>query len=165
MSKRNRIPAPPIYFNYHDLTEPFASDTGYLLTYVSQMAYLQFDQALDPLNIDARQYGVMTLIYSGTHRSQIAISEKLGFDRTHVVRLVDDLEEIGYVQREKDPNDRRYYRLVLTAKGETVLKEAQERAAAAQADTYSCLDAEERTTLNRLLRKLGDQRFAKRNSN
>ncbi|MEM9777986.1 MAG: MarR family transcriptional regulator, partial [Chloroflexota bacterium] len=135
-----------------------ASDTGYLLTYVSQMAYLEFDQALEPLDIDARQYGVMTLIDNGTHLSQIAISEKLGFDRTHVVRLVDDLEEIKYVLREKDPNDRRYYRLVLTEKGKAVLEEAKVRAAAAQDETYSCFSPEERETLNRLLRKLGNHR-------
>ncbi len=159
-SKRARVPAPPLYFNHHDLSEPFASDTGYLLTYVSQMAYLDFDRALEPLDIDARQYGVMTLIAEGEYRSQIAISENLGLDRTHVVRLVDDLEDLGYVRREKDAADRRYYKLVLTESGEAVLEEAKKRAKHAQDDTYGCLSKDEREILTKVLRKLAEQRFS-----
>ena len=162
MPKRDRVPAPPLYFNHHDLDEPFASDTGYLLTFVSQMAYLAFDKALEPMDIDARQYGVMTLIAEGKHRSQIAISENLGFDRTHVVRLVDSLEALGYVIRQRDNDDRRYYKLFLTQEGQSALKEAKERADRVQADTYSCLSDEEREQLNTLLRKLGEQRFSKK---
>ncbi len=164
MARRNRVPVPPIYFHYHDLSEPFASDTGYLLTFVSQMAYMAFDEALEPMDIEARQYGVMTLIAEGKHRSQIAISENLGFDRTHVVRLVDSLEDLGYVRRERDRNDRRYYKLFLTPAGEAALKEAKERADNAQADTYGCLSGEEREALNKLLRKLGEQRFSKKHA-
>ncbi len=161
MPKRDRVPVPPIYFKYHDLAEPFASDTGYLLTFVSQMAYMAFDKALEPMDIDARHYGVMTLVAQGDHRSQIAISENLGFDRTHVVRLVDNLEALGYVVRQRDRDDRRYYKLDLTEAGQAALKEAKERADRVQAETYSCLSSEERGVLNTLLRKLGEQQFSK----
>ncbi len=160
--KRNRVPAPPLYFNSHDLSETLASETGYVLSYVAQMAQLVLEEMLEPLHIDARQLGVMKLIAESEHRSQVAISQNLGLDRTHVVRLVDDLEALGYVQRVKSTHDRRYYELVLTARGERVLKESRSIIDAADSDTYGCLSGTERETLHRLLRKVAEQRFPSR---
>ncbi len=157
------MPAPPLYFNSHDLSEALASETGYVLSYVSQMAQLVLEELLEPLHIDARQLGVMKLIAESEHRSQVAISQNMGLDRTHVVRLVDDLEALGYVQREKSAHDRRYYELVLTPEGVRVLSETRRIIDAADDDTYGCLSEAERKTLHRLLRKVAEQRFPGKN--
>ncbi len=157
--KRSRVPAPPLYFNSHDLSEALASETGYVLSYVAQMAQLVLEELLEPLHIDARQLGVMKLIAESEHRSQVAISQNMGLDRTHVVRLVDDLEGLGYVQRVKSTEDRRYYELILTPEGERVLSETRKVIGAADDDTYGCLNDAERETLHRLLRKVAEQRF------
>ena len=161
MTERARVSAPLLYFNHHDLTDVLARETGFLLSYVAQMGQLALDKSLEPLDIDARQLGVLILIGESEHRSQIAISQNMGLDRSHVVRLVDDLEDLNYVRREKDAADRRYYKLVLTEVGEAVLKEARLRSKHAEDDTYSCLSEAERETLNSLLREVAEQRFSR----
>ncbi|MEM8530364.1 MAG: MarR family transcriptional regulator [Chloroflexota bacterium] len=164
MAKRSRVPAPPIYFNYHDLPTAFADFTGYLLSYVAQMAHRRVDEALEPLDIDSRQFGVLILIGETEHRSQIAISEHMGLDRTHVVRLIDDLERISYVTRETDPTDRRYHRLKLTAAGTEALQKAKQAELIAQEEVYKTFSDEERATFHTLLLKLTTDSFpARRN--
>ena len=164
MTERARVSAPLLYFNHHDLTDVLARETGFLLSYVAQMGQLALDKSLEPLDIDARQLGVLILIGESEHRSQIAISQNMGLDRSHVVRLVDDLEDLNYVHREKDAADRRYYKLVLTEVGEVVLKEARLRSKHAEDGTYSCLSKAERETLTSLLRKVAEQRFSREQS-
>lgn len=159
MPKRDRVPAPPIYFNNHDLPEGFEHFTGYLLSYVAQMSHLRVDEALEPLDIDSRQFGVMILIGDTDYRSQVAISEKMGLDRTHVVRLIDDLEHLGYVVREKDPNDRRYYRLALTTTGQSTLEQAKAAAVKAQQGIYGIFTDVEMQTFHKMLLRLTRETF------
>lgn len=162
MAKRSRVPAPPIYFNYHDLPTAFADFTGYLLSYTAQMAHMRVDEALAPLDIDSRQFGVLILIGETEHRSQIAISDHMGLDRTHVVRLIDDLERINYVTRETDPTDRRYHRLTLTIAGTEALQKAKQAVAIAQDEVYQVFSDEERATFHSLLLKLTTNSFPAR---
>ncbi len=159
MAKRSRVPAPPIYFNHHDLANALSTYTGYLLSYVEQMAHIHVDERLKPLHIDVRQFGVMILIAETEHRSQIAISENMGLDRTHVVRLVDELERLGYVARDVEPADRRYYRLALTEKGVKAYEQAKAWTASAQDEIYATFSADERATFHRLLLKLSRESF------
>ena len=160
MSKRARVPSPPLYFSHHDLTDALASHTGYLLSFVAQMAQLALDESLEPLDIDARQLGVMVLIGETAHRSQVAISQHLGLDRAHVARLVDDLETLGYVSRDADPSDRRYYNLTLTAQGQEVLNNAKKRSRETEDDVYQSLDGEERALFHTLLKRVAEKRFS-----
>ncbi len=159
MAKRSRVPAPAIYFSRHDLVPEFSRYIGYLLAYVSQMAQLRNDHALESLDIDSRQFGVLTLIGETEHRSQIAISEHMGLDRTHLVRLIDDLENKGYVSREKDPDDRRFYRLVLMPAGEKALDEAKRLVDQNENEIYEIFSKEERELFHNMLVRLSKERF------
>ncbi|MEM7738975.1 MAG: MarR family transcriptional regulator [Deinococcota bacterium] len=160
MSKRTRVPNPPLYFNYHDFPDALSGYTGYLLSYVSQMAHMRVDESLAALEIDVRQFGVLILVGETEHRSQIAISQNMGLDRTHVVRLVDSLEALTYLTREPNPTDRRYYKLTLTALGERTLSKAKQLVDDAQDDVYRELSTEERGELHKLLNKVATTRFS-----
>ena len=160
MTKRVRVPSPPLYFNHHNLVDALSSHTSYLLTFVAQMAQLALDESLEPLDIDTRQLGVLALIAETEHRSQAAISEHMGLDRAHVARLVDDLEKLGYVSRDADPSDRRYYSLTLTPKGRETYKTAKTRSQKIEADVFKSLSDAERATLHTSLRKVAENRFS-----
>ena len=63
-------------------------------------------------------FGVLRAISTaGSPPSQRELSESLGMDPSDVVGLVDVLEHAGYVERQRDPGDRRRYALTLTPAG------------------------------------------------
>jgi DNA-binding MarR family transcriptional regulator len=51
--------------------------------------------------------------------SQRELGERLGLEKSTVSRLAAGLVERGWLQRERDPANRRLYRLALTPEGET----------------------------------------------
>ncbi|MQM26725.1 MarR family winged helix-turn-helix transcriptional regulator [Glycomyces albidus] len=58
--------------------------------------------------------------------SQRELAERLGLEKSSVSRLVADLESEGLVARERDPGNRRLYRLQITAAGRRLHRKAAE---------------------------------------
>ena len=51
--------------------------------------------------------------------AQNELAERLGLEKSTVSRLVAGMEQRGWVSRDRDPENRRYVRLTLTAAGDT----------------------------------------------
>jgi len=49
------------------------------------------------------------------------LSEALSMDKTTTARAIRKLVELGYVTKKRDSQDKRFYRLSLTAKGKDVV--------------------------------------------
>src|SRR5581483_2239535 len=90
--------------------------------------------------------------HPGINQSDIAAI--LGADRSTLVRLVDQLEELGLVVRKPDPADRRSSVPTLTDEGRTAIARALPRVAASEEELAASLSEEERTTLLALLRRI-----------
>ncbi len=86
--------------------------------------------------------------------SQQSLGAKQGIDRTTMVAVVDELERAGYVERRRDPSDRRAYSLQATAKGRRVLARAGEATEQAEAEFLAPLPPGDRRRLKQLLRAL-----------
>ena len=54
---------------------------------------------------------------TGAGLSQRDLAHRLGLEKSTVSRLVAEMETAGLLKRERDPDNRRYYRLRLTARG------------------------------------------------
>lgn len=106
----------------------------------------------DELGLEVKQYGAMTVL-AGLEEapSQQALAELIRIDRTTMVVTVDALEAAGYVERRRNPRDRREHNLHLTAAGERARKRADRIVAAAEKEFLSPLSAGEATELRRLL--------------
>jgi MarR family transcriptional regulator, lower aerobic nicotinate degradation pathway regulator len=120
-------------------------------------------QAFELIGSSPLHYGVLAVLDEGARETQATIADALGFDRSALVGLLDDLEEHGLVERRRDPADRRRHLVSLTPAGEKVL--AQHRAIAGQLDDeiLAPLEPKERAELHRLLVKLAvhhDKRYA-----
>jgi DNA-binding MarR family transcriptional regulator len=72
------------------------------------------------------------------------------------VTWLNELEDLGYVARIRDSEDRRKHNVGLTDKGATALERAETELRQLEDEVLSGLSADERTQLRRLLAKALD---------
>ncbi|MFB7877685.1 MarR family winged helix-turn-helix transcriptional regulator [Nocardia sp. NPDC056064] len=86
--------------------------------------------------------------------SQQQLAVELRIDRSVMVNVCDDLEQSGYVRRERNPQDRRSYAVTLTEAGRDRLRLAEAVTPTFLDDAFAALTADERAQLTTLLGKL-----------
>jgi DNA-binding MarR family transcriptional regulator len=79
--------------------------------------------------------------------SQRDLAGRLGLDKSTVSRLAAGMERRGWLARERDPDNRRLYRLRLTAKGRAAARRVGEDLHARHAALFAALTPEERSGL------------------
>lgn len=82
---------------------------------------------------------------------QQELGDALGIDANMTVLLLNELEDRGYVERRRDPEDRRRHRVQITRKGQAALHRTEPARRAIEEEILGALNAEERTTLAALL--------------
>ena len=78
----------------------------------------------------------------------------MGYDRSHIVRLLDELEERELVVRKRDPEDRRRHVVKMTAEGKKTLARLRGVMRSVENDFLQPLTQDERNTLHALLLRL-----------
>ncbi|MFG2073374.1 MarR family winged helix-turn-helix transcriptional regulator [Nonomuraea maritima] len=99
-------------------------------------------------------FAVLTALDDFGPAAQRRLGDRLGLDPSDMVRLMDDLIEMSLADRERDPSDRRRYRVTLTAAGRSALEEAHRVIAEVENETLAPLTADERAHLHALAVKL-----------
>lgn len=112
------------------------------------------DDLLTDLPGGPRGYQVLMTSQHGGPRTQLALAQYLGVDRTVMTYLLDELEGAGLVERRPDPTDRRARRVELTQEGRAALSTARRRLQAAEATLLAPLEPEKREILRALLHQL-----------
>jgi DNA-binding MarR family transcriptional regulator len=97
---------------------------------------------------------VLAVTGQGEPRSQLALAQHLGVDRTAMTYLLDDLEAAGLVERRPDPADRRARRVAPTTDGRALLCEVKARLRDVEDGLLAPLDDDERVLLRGLLSRL-----------
>jgi DNA-binding MarR family transcriptional regulator len=120
-----------------------------LLTRLAKQVYRRSDE--DLLGMHLRL--LMALSYVRDHDGcpQQELAEVLCMDANNVVLLLNELEELGYIARLRDPLDRRRHRVQLTDDGQQALTGAERAQETIEDDVLQALDASERATLWQLL--------------
>jgi DNA-binding MarR family transcriptional regulator len=131
---------------------------GGVLSWAAENAQEVANRALEPLGLTVKHFVVMTFLRYETERegerealSQQAIGERLRIDRTTMVALIDSLERAGYVKRERNPDDRRAYVIMLTPAGKKAQARAEKAVDAHALEFFGRLSEAERAELHRLL--------------
>jgi DNA-binding MarR family transcriptional regulator len=131
-----------------------ADQVGYLLAKAHLRVHNPANEALAPLGLTVKHYGLLTLLVHEGPIPQGRLGEIVRIDRTTMVALVDDLERDGHVDRSRNPEDRRAYALSATASGKRVQRSAAAVMREVQKEFLSPLSAAERDELMRMLRVL-----------
>ncbi len=120
-----------------------------LLTRLAKQVYRRSNEEL--LGMHMRL--LMALSYVRDHDStpQQELAEALCMDANNVVLLLNELEDLGYVTRRRDPGDRRRHLVELTAEGFRALSSAERAQETIEDDVLRALDPDERAILWRLL--------------
>ncbi len=130
------------------------ADLGWALSAITRSYLRAARDAVADLPGGARGYLVLAVAGQGEPRSQLALAQHLGVDRTAMTYLLDDLEAAGLVERRPDPADRRARRVVPTPDGLALLREVKATLRDVEDGLLAPLDEEERVVLRGLLRRL-----------
>jgi DNA-binding MarR family transcriptional regulator len=131
-----------------------ADQVGYLLSKAHMRVHVPANEALAPLDLTVKHYGLLTLLVHEGEISQGRLGEVMKIDRTTMVALIDDLERAGHVDRTRNPEDRRAYALAVTASGKQVQRRAASLMKQVYAETLAPLSTSERRELTRMLRAI-----------
>jgi DNA-binding MarR family transcriptional regulator len=121
---------------------------GYVLRQAQHAFHVALDNSLRPLDITAAQFGVLRLveIEPGATGAELAADSMFTTQSTHAILV--SLEEVGLVERRRDPRDRRVRRMYLSDPGTKVLAAAHEIVIALEDRMTAGLSARERRQFN-----------------
>jgi DNA-binding MarR family transcriptional regulator len=120
-----------------------------LLTRLARVVYRR--STVDLLGMGLKELGALAYLRDNETSSQHALFEALCIDANSCVLLLNELERLGYVERRRDPQDRRRHLVTVTAVGLKALEEAEHAQGSIEDDVLGALSTEERDTLHRLL--------------
>jgi DNA-binding MarR family transcriptional regulator len=123
--------------------------TVVMLLRLAKLIHKQSTEGL--LGITLRQLMLLSYLRWGAPALQQQVCEYLWLDPNNCVLLLNELEERGYIERRRDPVDRRRHVVDITDDGRAALERA-ERAQESLGDSlFAALSEEERATLRSLL--------------
>jgi DNA-binding MarR family transcriptional regulator len=99
-------------------------------------------------------YVVLNALDSSPARTQAALAQAIGADKTRIIGTLDELQRAGLITREPDPDDRRVRLLAITAAGRQVRAAAQTAIQANEDRVLASLPSADRQTFLRAVEVL-----------
>lgn len=128
-----------------------ADNTGFLLADVSRLMRRAFQKRMEGKAITFMQARVLFHVSRQQGIRQVELAELLEMQPISLVRLLDQLESQGVLERRTDPGDRRAYQLFLTDAAQPHLQAINEVAVALKQDVLGNLSDSEASALQRAL--------------
>lgn len=129
---------------------------AFLLTQVGTSAAEEFARVMNDLGMTPPVAGVLRAIAAEPGRTQQALATQLGMVPSGLVAFLDGLEERGYVERRRNPADRRSHALHLTRSGQAQLRRIGAAAGRHDAAVAAPLTDKEREQLLGMLQRLAE---------
>jgi DNA-binding MarR family transcriptional regulator len=110
---------------------------------VARLLRTTFDRRVRELGLTRSQWWVLNHLFRNNGVTQSELAEILEVEKPTLGRLLDRLEQKGWVRREADANDRRAKRVFLTQEVEPAIKTMRAAAAEMRRDAVAGLSAEQ----------------------
>ena len=132
------------------------SGIAFLLAQLGAHTSERFAARLAELDLTPAHVGVLRVVGQSPGLSQQALSEQLGALPSRIVRLVDELEGRGLVERRRSQTDRRNHELYVAEQAADQLGHVLAAVSAHDAEITEGLSAKDKQTLVALLGKIAE---------
>jgi len=102
-------------------------------------------------------YSVLITLDQSPVRTQAALAEAIGADKSRIIPVLDELETQGLIRRHPDPEDRRVRLLEITAEGRAAKDATQVAIQRGEEKWLQKLQADDRRTFLRVLVQLASE--------
>lgn len=127
---------------------------GYLLRQCSQLMREFFAEECGPYGITPEQLIVLLTLQLNPGIVQVNVADRVSLDQATTGQIIARLIKRGLVQRRKNPADMRAWQVELTPEGSRLLDEVRPHSSRAKDRFLEPLNADERSDLLKLMRKL-----------
>jgi DNA-binding MarR family transcriptional regulator len=131
-----------------------ATDNISLITQLGRVIYRRATE--DVIGMRLKQLIALDHLRANESCLQQGLGQMLMLDANNCVLLLNDLDEAGYVERRRDPEDRRRHIVDITPAGLHALEEAEAKLETLEDEVLRNLDSGERGQLHELLVKALD---------
>jgi MarR family transcriptional regulator, temperature-dependent positive regulator of motility len=128
---------------------PQTTGTMGLLSQLNRVVYRRATE--DVLGIKLKQLIALEILARNEGCLQQELGATLMVDPNNCVLLLNELDDHGYVERRRDPQDRRRHIVAITAAGVKALRKAEAKLEELEGEVLANLDASERDQLRGLL--------------
>ena len=133
---------------------PQTTGTMGLLSQLNRVAYRRATE--DVLGIKLKQLITLEILARNEGCLQQELGATLMVDPNNCVLLLNELDDHGYVERQRDPTDRRRHIVVITPAGAKALAKAEAKLEELEGEVLRNLDAGDREQLRDLLARAMD---------
>jgi DNA-binding MarR family transcriptional regulator len=129
---------------------------GFLVHDVARLMRVAYDRRTRGLGLTRSQWWVLNHLYFNEGITQSEFADVLDIEKPTLGRLLDRLEDKGWLERRADPSDRRAKRIYLTGNVQGLMRTLRRRAADLRASAFDGLNEIEREQLLEALRVVQD---------
>jgi len=140
------------------LTSRDRHDFAQVISVVSRRWRTRLDERLKPMNMSIARWGALYWLgQAGDGVSQAALAELAGVEPPTLVRVIDQLEAQGLVERRASPTDRRVNLLRLTEAAKPVVAQIEAEAERLRVELLDGISFEEYQTALGVMQKLSER--------
>jgi DNA-binding MarR family transcriptional regulator len=133
-------------------------DLGELFARITQRLIAAERPILDRHGLAMWPYVVLASLARSPASTQLELARQIGYDKTRLIKILDELAADGLIERVPDPEDRRARIVTLTDSGRELVAKVRAEISAMESDFLASLSESQQRSLRRVLAALLEAR-------